>query len=194
MGLFDGIIDVIENLFGVNGDKWVKRKNISILNLESCNGETVDDFSTNTCKLCVALNDTIFRNNNKPLYYHMKCKCRNLKTELNNVDLIFPIEKITKYLFVNEDKSAMMRSMGYRIEDYNEIYNLISQNIRNEFLNNKYILGTLNNHGQHFEIRYTILGKLDKMNKKYLCHTGCVAYPNGKIKIATPLILDKEEK
>ena len=125
--------------------------------MESCNGETTDDFSTNTCKLCVALNDTIFRNNNKPLYYHMKCKCRNLKTELYNADLIF-------------------------------------QNVRNEFLNNKYILGTLNNHGQHFEIRYSILGKLDKMNKKYLCHTGCIAYPNGKIKIATPLILDKEEK
>ena len=32
------------------------------------------------------------------------------------------------------------------------------------------------------------------MNKKYLCHTGCIAYPNGKVKIATPLILDKEEK
>lgn len=113
MGLFGGIIGIFENLFGINVDKWVKRKNDSLLNLESCNGETVDDFSTNTCKLCVALNDTVFKNNNKPLFYHMKCKCRNLKTELYNVNLIFPIEKITKYLFINENKSAMMRSMGY---------------------------------------------------------------------------------
>ena len=45
-------------------------ESVSPENIETCNGVAVGDEKTRTCALCVALNDTVFRNDNKPIYYH----------------------------------------------------------------------------------------------------------------------------
>lgn len=57
------------------------------------------------------------------------------------------MSKLTKYLFVNTNKKAMMSSMGYYIEDCSEIYSYISSVIGEKFLSNKYSLKLLNNNG-----------------------------------------------
>lgn len=186
------IATILKNLFGISQNCWVKRVSTSKLNIEVCNGVAISDSTTHTCELCVALNETIFWNKNKPEYYHLHCRCKNKKVELLDVELDFPIEKITKYLFVNTNKYAMMRSMGYDTQNANEVYALVSKNIKKEFLNKNYILKPLDIHGQRIEIAYTISGKNEHRNSIYTVHTGCVVWPNGKIKITTPLILDKE--
>jgi len=43
MGMFDDINEIIKNLFSINGNGWVKRKNISSLNLENCYGVATSD-------------------------------------------------------------------------------------------------------------------------------------------------------
>ena len=60
------------------------------------------------------------------------------------------------------------------------------------FLSADYILKALNTNGQHIEIRFNLQGKNNHSNEVFACHTGCVVWPNGKIRIATPLIQDKE--
>ena len=165
-------------------------ESVSPENIETCNGVAVGDEKTRTCALCVALNDTVFRNDNKPIYYHPYCKCKNKKYELKQVEFAFPIQKITGYLFVNGNKKAMMRTMGYLPEDYNEIYDTIENEVENKFLSGDYKLKALNEHGQHFTINFILNGKRDHAKEEFNCHIGCVAWSFGKIKIATPLIKD----
>ena len=149
-----------------------------------------NDENTKTCALCVALNETVFKNNNKPEFYHYNCKCVNQKYNLTEVKLDFPIQKIIHYLFMNENKKAMMRTMGYVPDDYNEVYKLIENEVKNKFLLGDYKLKALNTNGQHFTINIVLQGKRDHASEKFNCHIGCVAWPLGKIKIATPLLKD----
>ena len=74
--MFENIRWVLDNLFGTRRDGFVIRENISTENIETCDGVAVTDDKTKTCALCVALNNTVFKDNNKPEYYHPNCKCK----------------------------------------------------------------------------------------------------------------------
>ena len=186
--MFENIKEILNNILGVSGNGFVIRENVSSENIETCNGVSINDDKTRTCFLCVALNDTVFRNNNKPEYYHPNCKCGIKKYELTEPSFDFPLKKITHYLFVNENKKAMMRTMGYIAEDSQELYNVIQTKIGHKFLAGDYFLKELNEHGQHFTVNIILDGKRDHLNEKFNCRVGCVAWPYGKIKIATPLL------
>ena len=73
--MLENIKWMLDNIF-LGGDDFVIRKNASSENIETMNGLAVEDEKTHTCALCVALNGTVFKNNNKPEYYHPKCKCK----------------------------------------------------------------------------------------------------------------------
>ena len=66
----------------------------------------------------------------------------------------------------------------------------IQLEVENKFLLGDYKLQTLKNHGQHFTVNFTLNGKRDRAKERFNCHVGCVAWPFGNIKIATPLIKD----
>ena len=188
--MFENIRWILDNIFGISGDGFVIRENASPENIETRNGIAENDGKTRTCALCVALNDTVFGNNNKPEYYHPNCKCKNKEYELQKVDFDFPLKKITHYLFVNDNKQAMMRAMGYKAEASQELHDYIRTEIKHKFLAGDYILKILNEHGQHFTVNIILEGKRDHANEIFNCHVGSVAWPYGRIKIATPLIKD----
>ncbi len=144
INMFEKVQWVLDNIWGINGDTFVIRKNDSPENIETCNGEAIEDKKTRTCALCVALNDTVFKNYNKPEYYHLNCKCKNGKYNLAKIKIDFPIEKITRYLFVNENKKRMMRKMGYMEEDAQELRAVIKKEVEHNFLSGKYSLNVLN--------------------------------------------------
>lgn len=191
MGIFDSIKESIEQILGIS-DSWLRRIEATNLNLEICNGAAINDDETNSCLFCVALNDTIFKSNNMPDYYHYKCKVRyQLDEPQAYVD--FSIKKITHYLFTEVNKTKMMKSMGYLIYDAQELYDFLYNEIKKQFLQGNYILTDLNTYGQHFKINVYLNGKRDHLNEKFLCYVGCVAYPFGKIKVATPLVKINKE-
>ena len=190
MGTFSEIKQIFKNLFGIVGDYWVKRRNISYETIETCNGIAHSDDNTHTCALCVALNQTVFKNNNKPEFYHYHCKCKNEKYILNEITEDFSITKITNYLFFNKNKAAMMRSMGYNIDNARDIYNLLYKTVEKKFTAGDYKLRELNINGQHFAIYFKMQGNNEHKQEIFDCHIGCVAWPYGKIKVATPLIKD----
>lgn len=113
-------------------------KNISKENIETCNGEAQQDEASRTCALCVTLNETIFKNNNKPDYYHLHCKCKNESIDFKEPILLFPMRKITEYLFVDTNKNKMMKSMGYYETDYQELYDKIFEAVKNKFVAGNY--------------------------------------------------------
>ena len=181
---------ILKNILGVDGDGFVIRSSNSSKTIESCNGLATKDDLTNTCALCVALNKTVFKNDNKPEYIHPNCKCKNESYNLTTVTFDFPMGKLDRYLFVKEDKTAMMRSMGYTIEDCNELYDLIKMEVAKSFLAGNYKLQLFNEAGQRFTVFIKLNGKRDHVGEVFNCHIGCIAWPFGKIKIATPMIKD----
>lgn len=116
----------------------------------------------------------------------MHCKCKNIPTTLNKVTLDFPMKKITEYLFAESGKLGLMKSMGYSVEDSEEIYNKISSNAKKKFLNGEYNLGLLNQHGQIVNIEISLNGKSLKSNSVYNFITGWTAYPDRKLHNNTP--------
>ncbi len=189
--MFENVRKILENIFG-NG--FAKRNNKSKNDLETCNGVATDDIESRTCFLCVALNHTIFKIGNLPTYRHWNCKCGYEFKYFNGVTLDFPMRKITNYLFADDDKRAMMHTMGYTAANSREIYNFTEKAVKTKFMLGEYELQNLNEHGQYFRIYVELPGKDQVEGKKYRCHVGCVAWPDGKIKIASPLLKDEEIK
>ncbi len=185
MGIFDGLFKKKVTTFLKEGDGWRQRQNDSPLDIEVCGGIAVADPLTHTCDICVAINKTIFKNNNKPdEEQHPFCKCKQVPTELKEVTLDFSMKKIKDYLFVK--KVDLMKSMGYIIEDADEVYDTISECVKKEFLKGKYTLGKLSVNGQRVSLIVEMMGKRDKSGRIYRFISGWMAYPNGKLHNNTP--------
>lgn len=177
---------VSDNIFGIGGNGFVIRENVSPENIENCNGVARKDEKTGTCVLCVALNDTVFRNDNKPVYYHPNCKCKIKKYNLNDVRLDFPMSKINGYLFKDKAKRALMESMGYDLSYAEFVYEIIAENAKRKFLSGDYKLETLNCNGQKINIVLELEGQKDKKGRLYRFNTGWTVYPKGCLHNNTP--------
>ncbi len=79
-----------------------------------------------------------------------------------------------------------MKSMGYIIDDAEEVYNIIAESAKKEFLKGKYELGVLNRYGKRVSIAVELAGKRDKNGRVYRFISGWMAYPNGKLHNNTP--------
>lgn len=93
MSVFNNINDKINALFNLDDNNWVIRENISTLNIDKCNGVAIADKETHTCELCVALNSTVFCNNNKPKLLHTNCKFKYIPITINEPIIDFPLLK-----------------------------------------------------------------------------------------------------
>ncbi|MDR2090435.1 MAG: hypothetical protein LBP62_02125 [Clostridiales bacterium] len=71
-------------------------------------------------------------------------------------------------------------------DDADEVYQEMEKQAKEKFDNGEYILKYLDTKGQHLNIEFELKGKRDKYEKVYIFYTGWIAYPNAKIKMATP--------
>jgi len=173
---------------GENGG-WIIRKNLSNQDIVKCKGVATKDTETNTCARCVAANKTAYKPNNLWSPTHPNCKCEGINGSAT-VQVDFPASKLTDYLFVNPDKTQMMHKIGYRIEDSEELRQTLTAVIKKTYEEGRYKLRTLDEKGQHVQIDTILLGKRDHAGELHKCHAGCVLWPYGKIRVATPLIVD----
>ena len=206
MKTLDNVKETLVNLFSVNGDGWVIRQNVSRENIETCNGVAKADEKTKTCLYCVALNKTVFLNNKKPEYLHYNCKCKQIPYQLMDVKVDFPMKKIKNYLFVDVNKREMMSKMGYEIADSDYLYEVVYNAAKEGYLNGKYEfkeydssgkkdpLKGLNQNGQHFLVNFILPGTRNHTGEVFACHIGCVAWPYGTVKVATPVIINRRKK
>lgn len=183
--------DIVKKLSKILGDVlWVKRISTSSLDLETCNGIAEYDDGSRTCIYCVALNKTIFRSENFPIFGHRNCKCLILPHFNPNLRIHSPLSKIVKYLFTEQNKTRMMKSMGFSKEDYQSVQFNIYEKVYNAFNDGLYKLKTLDKYGQRVQISIKMEGSGDHAGELFNCHVGCIVWPNGILKITTPLILD----
>ena len=142
---------------------------------------------TNTCARCVAANKTAYKPNNVWPLTHPNCKCQAVSGNVS-LQVDFPIRKLTEYWFVKPSKSGIPPSMGFRIEDSEYLQQTLSAVVKKQYEEGNYVMGTLTSTGQHVEIHTVIEGKRDHEGELFNCYVGCVLWPNGKIKVASPLL------
>lgn len=142
-----------------NSGKWIVRNNVSLKDIEVCEGEATYDPLTRTCKLCVAANRTAY-SAEVCAYEHPHCKC-TYKNNSVTVKVDFPMQKLTNYLFTNENKSAMMRRIGYTVEDSDTLRQTLSAVIKKQYEEGNYTIGVLDNHGVRIQINTVFIGKRD---------------------------------
>ena len=65
--MFENINWMVSNIFAAADNDFVIRENESPEDIETSSGVAATDEKTRTCALCVALNNTVFRNDNKPI-------------------------------------------------------------------------------------------------------------------------------
>lgn len=158
-----------------------------------CNGVATDDPTTRTCYLCVAANKTAYKPNNVWSLTHPNCKCKGVRDDVS-VQVDFPMGKLTNYLFTDEHKSKMPHKIGYWIEDSAELHQILSAAIKKQYEEGGYKIKTLDEHGQHVQFDIIVQGKRDHTGEIFRIRTGCVLWPYGKIKVATPLLKPKRIK
>lgn len=82
----------ISQLF-TNKSSWIVRNNVSLKDIEFCDGEATADAQTNTCALCVAANRTAYKSNAVCMYWHYHCKCQYVNGNVS-VQVDFPMERL----------------------------------------------------------------------------------------------------
>ncbi len=166
---------------------WVRRECLSLENIETCNGVAHKDTSTDTCCLCVAANHTVYREHNKCEFTHPHCKCAYTPYNFSFAKVIFSVEKAL-YFLTDNSKKGLAHKMGFYEEDAEYLHKTLFAIVKNQYEQGNYILGDLDTHGQHCKINTTIIGKRNHENELFNCYIGCVIWPNGQIRVATPLL------
>ncbi len=137
--------------------------------------------------MCTALDGCYFLDTNRPEQpLHIKCDCYKKNINQNvvkiNAKAELPITKLTKYIFNGAEKSngkqKIFESMGYTLNDVNELKSLLENQAKTNYINGKYMLKNLDNYGQRLAIPIEIKGKS-------FC-SGWMLEPEGKIRNTTP--------
>jgi len=201
-------MDTFKNIIG----NWIQvvddQNNLTIEDYGYDTG-VIEGTTDNHCVKCVAVNKCYFKNEKDkkperfdtenipildlilkglmPGLYHPNCHCKEIPTELLNFDdirLIIPEGKIG-YMFLK--KGDWIRAMGYYEQDSNLfIQTLIQKSKEAYFLGNYYIVNHTK-YGCKINLNIDIPGINEKNTKIYKIKTNYMIFPNGKLKMNTPI-------
>lgn len=163
----------------------------------------------NHCAKCVSVNKCWFKNekgknpekfelsgkvildaivNGLPFgLYHLKCHCKEEPVYLENVDkiqLIIPDGKIN-YLF--KSKADWVNSMGYYENDYRKFVEILLETTKKAYFDGNYNIVNHTKYGCKINLNINIPGINDKSGKVYKIKTNYMIFPNGKLKMNTPI-------
>ena len=201
----------MSELEGVIGN-WIKIIDYkNEITIEDYGYETgiIEGTTEKHCVKCVAVNKCLFKdeNGNKPKHegfadidlfeiiskglwlglYHFKCHCKEIPAEIsgpNTIDLIIPEGKID-YLF--RSKKDWINAMGYKENDYINFVNILLSKTKEAYFYGKYYIENITKYGCKINLLIDIPGKNEKQGKNYKIITNYMIFPNGKLKMNTPI-------
>lgn len=207
------IFDDLFNYLLANFSEWIKIEDYkSEWTIEDFPYETgVDERKTNPhCWYCVTINRCWFKNEEgkKPRefltldpssstlsillgnsgLYHKYCHCKKEAIDNPTVDkikLIIPDGKIDNYLFVK--KIGWVNYLGYSIEDKEDFLKILYENTKVSFKDGNYYCENHTKYGFKININIQIPGGKLKDNEVFNLRTNYMIFPNGKLKMNTPL-------
>ena len=187
----ESVRDNVLQLFG--RDEWVKwvheglfpaytndekKRNIALAKL------------SNHCAICRNVNGCCFPKNNNIKYpLHPNCHCFLEDIPKPKISAECPQEKFTEYVFSpkyeNNGKIKLFLSWGYAKIDAAYLIEEFTRQAEEKYASGDFILGLLNEYGQRISIVTELERKDGKGKVKFL--SGWMVYPDGVIKLATPL-------
>ena len=169
----------------------------------------IEGTTDNHCVKCVAVNKCIFKNENgkkpekfnttgidildfmvknlTPGLYHINCHCEEVPINLsspNDIELIIPNGKIP-YMF--KTKRDWVESMGYHEKDFDKFVEILLQKAKEAYFYGEYYIESLNNYGCKANFKINIPGTNEKLGKVYKIESNYMIFPNGKLKMNTPM-------
>ena len=124
--------------------------------------------------------------NNQNGLYHPNCHCKKIAIDnptTNDIELIIPDGKIE---WMIRDKGHLLKEMGYKENEFEEVVIIIGDLIREEFIKGNYITRIHDKYG--FKIGFLINnfpGKNEDQGKFYKIKSGWTIFTNGKLKCNT---------
>lgn len=142
------------------------------------------------CEICLHLHERWFLAYKSPrIPHHSNCHCIKIEISTpteNDVYAECKLEKFTKYIFTNDEKSKGKKSLflgwGFTIEDSQYLKETLERQARKAYIEGNYELGKLNEFGQRITIRIEV----EKNGKEINFGTGWLVWENGKITNTTP--------
>lgn len=146
------------------------------------------------CVECLKLDGCWFLKRNAPMWpHHPFCHCTlepvDYAVVLSNVTVDSAYGKYDPFLFntngkYTHGKEDLMKRWGFSVDDIPWLKAEIERQAHENYLSGNYLLGKLDEHGQHVNIRVAIPRKDTGEIVTFI--TGWMARPNGHLQMATP--------
>lgn len=147
------------------------------------------------CSICLNINGCCFPRSNMPKYpLHLNCHCRIESIYRVNAKAECELSKFSNYIFhptKNGGKKSLFESWGYDIIDSEWLQAEFIRQAKEKYESGNFVLGKLDNYGQRISIVITLPRK-DKIGMVSFT-SGWLVYPNGVIKLTTPVGGKKNE-
>ena len=169
----------------------------------------IEGTTGNHCVKCVVVNRCWFKNENgkkpetmhyslenitqslskglTPGLYHYRCHCKEtpiFPNGIEDIQLILPTGKIA-YLFAS--KSGWIDAMGYHKDQYMSFVEVLLQKTKEAYCYGKYVIQNITKYGCKINVLIDIPGVNEKQGKTYKVKTNYMVFPNGRIKMNTPI-------
>ena len=190
-----------------NFKDWIEVFDIqNLLTIESFPYSTgVIDFLTKPhCWKCVTVNRCWFKNevNKRPAefdysnsdlplkeqgLYHPNCHCQKINIftpKAEQIELIITEAKIN-YLFTK--KLGWVEYMGYNASNQKEFLDLLTSKTKEAYILGNYYVENHTKYGFKINLKISIPGSNMKKNEVFNIETNYMIFPNGKLKMNTPL-------
>lgn len=119
--------------------------------------------------------------------YHYGCHCKKTEISPNGVEDIEIIVPKGKEEFLYKDKGEWLCAMGYTSQYYKTFFNLLLQKTREAYFFGKYNIICWNKYGCKVNVELLIPGINGKTGHSYKLKSGCMIFPNGQLKLNTPI-------
>ena len=199
----NSLMDVIGNWIQIVDDK----NEITVADYDYSTG-IIEGTTDNHCVPCVSFNRCWFKNEkgkkpdinalimagiirqidtNDDTLFHKWCHCKEVPLpplSTKDIDIIVPNGKFD-YMF--EAKSGWIKAMGYDPSDRNKFIDELKKKTKEGYINGDYTIQGYTKYGVKIRVVARIDGAHEDRKTDYKVIGSYMVFPNGKIKMNTPL-------
>ena len=169
----------------------------------------IEGTTDNHCVKCVAINKCWFKNEegkrppkfdyseidvkdfvSRGLKYgmhHPNCHCVDVPvypSSPEEIEIIIPNGKIS-YLF--KTKGGWVEAMGYGKDFYDKFVDVLLQKVKEAYFYGNYYFENLSHYGFKANMKVDLPGANEKKGRVYKLESNYMIFPNGKLKMNTPI-------
>lgn len=199
----NSLMSIIGNWIQIVDDK----NEITVADYDYSTG-IIEGTTDNHCVPCVSFNRCWFKNEkgkkpeinalimagiirqidtNDDTLFHKWCHCKEIPLpplSTKDIDIIVPNGKFD-YMF--ESKAGWIKAMGYDPSDRNKFIDELKEKTKEGYISGDYTIEKCTKYGVKIKVYFVVDGINEKAGSHYPLKGSYMVFPNGKIKINTPI-------